>query len=111
MNPVTKAPDREKTAGKLPSISAEERPTSWNHLHVVRREDGSAAYDGLPDEIAGFDATLMGARTTFSAEEEKKLIRRIDWHLIPLLAVMYMVKSIDASGVCPLSLRCPWKDS
>ena len=38
-------------------------------------------------------------RESQSNEEEKKLLRRIDWHLIPLLAVMYMVKTIDASNV------------
>ncbi|KAJ5193992.1 Glucose/ribitol dehydrogenase, partial [Penicillium cf. griseofulvum] len=49
--------------------------------------------------IPGYDAILMGALATLSSAEEKKLLRRIDWHLIPLLAVMYMLKSVDFTNV------------
>lgn len=34
-----------------------------------------------------------------TAQEEKKLLRRIDWRLLPLLSVMYVVKTIDAQNV------------
>jgi hypothetical protein len=34
-----------------------------------------------------------------SSADEKRVIRRIDWRLIPLLSVMYMVKSIDFTNV------------
>ncbi|KAJ5628617.1 pantothenate transporter [Penicillium lividum] len=58
--------------------------------------------DPLPDSgdyIPGYDADLMRARAALSSEEEKKLLRRIDWHLIPLLAFMYMLKSVDFSNL------------
>lgn len=69
------------------------------HLHFVPRKDVLIDYDTSQESIVGFNAELMGARSTLSTSEEKKLLRRIDLHLIPLLAVMYMVKSIDASNV------------
>lgn len=50
-------------------------------------------------DIPGYDAELMQARATLSSDEEKKLLRKIDWRLLPLLALMYMLKSIDASNV------------
>lgn len=78
---------------------------SIEHLHIVSRHDGLPPYDEAQKHIAGYDAELMAARVTLSAEEEQKLLRRIDWHLLPLLAVMYMVKTIDASNVSPHSQR------
>ncbi|PLB52109.1 pantothenate transporter [Aspergillus steynii IBT 23096] len=73
-------------------------PGKQNVHYVTRNEDGS-----LPTNdkgyIPGYDANLMQARATLSSEEEKKLLRRIDWHLLPLLAVMYMVKTIDSNNV------------
>ncbi|KAG4423744.1 hypothetical protein IFR04_003169 [Cadophora malorum] len=68
-------------------------------LHVVQRSDVIPEYDGSEENITGYDADLMRARASLSAEEEKKLLRRVDWRIVPLCAVMYAVKSIDASNV------------
>ncbi|KAK0702986.1 major facilitator superfamily domain-containing protein [Lasiosphaeria miniovina] len=93
-----------KTSGdeKAVSISSPtpeiEPPTSGN-LHVVARSDEQPQFNDSQDRIVGFDASLMGARATLSSDEEKKLLRRMDWHLIPLLSVMYMVKTIDFTNV------------
>ena len=105
MDAVEEAPNKEtlayeeKSPVQLSSASAEEKPSSWNHLHVARRDESVPVYDGIQNELTGFDASVMGARTLLSAEEEKKLLRRVDWHLLPLLSLMYMVKTIDAAGV------------
>lgn len=66
-------------------------------VHRVNRN----ADEPLPKsgDIPGYDAELMQARATLSSDEEKKLLRKIDWRLLPLLALMYMLKSIDASNV------------
>jgi len=68
-------------------------------LHFVQRSDALPEYDESQEEITGYDANLMRARVTLSSNEEKKLLRRIDWHLIPLLSVMYMLKTIDFQNV------------
>ncbi|KAH8195211.1 hypothetical protein TruAng_010629 [Truncatella angustata] len=64
-------------------------------IHVAARNETLPEYSNTH----GYNPALMSARTTLSADEEKKLLRRIDWHLIPLMAVIYCVKTIDASNV------------
>lgn len=54
-----------------------------------------------------FDSHELSPSATWSGVEEKRLLRRIDWRLLPLLAAMYVVKTIDAQNVsrmydCPL---------
>ncbi|KAK3688677.1 major facilitator superfamily domain-containing protein [Podospora appendiculata] len=81
-----------------PAYNSDIEPSTGN-LHLVTRSDEQPAFNGSRERITGFDAALMGARATLSSVEEKKLLRRIDWHLIPLLAVMYMVKTVDFTNV------------
>ncbi|KAM0551234.1 hypothetical protein ACHAPJ_008579 [Fusarium lateritium] len=87
----------EKRTGDNSSSGGE--PPEKNLYSTVARGDAFSSSEDVRDNITGYDNTLMKARATLSSQEEKKLLRRIDWHLIPLLAVMYMVKSIDASNV------------
>ncbi|KAI1066877.1 hypothetical protein LB506_012048 [Fusarium annulatum] len=88
----------EKTHHVIPDSSSGEPPVKQHYNTVTRGESVPNSGD-IDDNIVGYDGTLMGARTRLSSQQEKKLLRRIDWHLIPLLSVMYMVKSIDASNV------------
>ncbi|KAM0080734.1 hypothetical protein ACKRZS_007111 [Fusarium odoratissimum] len=74
-------------------------PPVKQHYNTVTRGESIHTSDDINDNIVGYDGELMGARTRLSSQQEKKLLRRIDWHLIPLLSVMYMVKSIDAANV------------
>lgn len=69
-------------------------------LHFVPRNEVLSDNDHSREAIIGYDADQMRARATLSYEEEKKLLHRIDWHLLPLLSIMYMIKSIGASSVC-----------
>ncbi|KAI1126210.1 major facilitator superfamily domain-containing protein [Nemania abortiva] len=41
----------------------------------------------------------MQARTALTAEEERRLIRRIDWHLMPLCSLMFLFKNLDVDNV------------
>jgi hypothetical protein len=91
-------PDQEKPT--FVTRSTEGSDIEKEHLHIVQRSDALLDDTIADDAITGYDPILMRARATLSAEEEKKVIRRIDWRLIPLLSVMYMVKSIDATNVC-----------
>ncbi|KAK6957938.1 hypothetical protein Daesc_000728 [Daldinia eschscholtzii] len=67
-------------------------------FHHARRgeitDDTSAG-----NTIDGYDAERMRARTALTAEEEKKLIRRIDWHLMPLCSIIFMFKNLDADNL------------
>ncbi|KAE9369314.1 pantothenate transporter [Stipitochalara longipes BDJ] len=92
--------DTTSEKGALPTTSTDEvTHPGGNNFHFVPRTETLPEYDESQDSIVGYDAKLMRARVTLSSEEERKLRRRIDWHLIPLLAVMYMIKSIDATNV------------
>ncbi|KAJ5704938.1 hypothetical protein N7536_000627 [Penicillium majusculum] len=85
--------------GQIGIVSTNETPTpAKGNVHYVNR-NGDDTPKSFEEVIPGYDATLMGARATLSSAEEKKLLRRIDWHLIPLLAVIYMLKSVDFTNV------------
>lgn len=71
-----------------------------DHIHFVSRSDLLPDYeDSKESSITGYDVDLMRARASLSSEEEKKLLRQVDWRLLPLLAVMYAVKTIDFQNV------------
>ncbi|CAK7209716.1 hypothetical protein SCUCBS95973_000534 [Sporothrix curviconia] len=89
-------------------VDVETAPATVNGFHVVSRNKGASKTDGIESPepatgeivlIAGYDAAMMSARASLSADEEKALLRRIDWRLLPLLSVIYMVKTIDAANV------------
>ena len=80
-------------------VPQRENPIGDQFNVVSRKIEPLPEYDDFQNAIVGYDATLMRARATLSTEDEKKLLRRIDWHLLPLLAVMYAVKTIDAANV------------
>ena len=46
-----------------------------------------------------YDSAASDIGPTLSSADEKKLLRRIDWRLLPLLAAMYVIKTIDAQNV------------
>jgi len=80
-----------------PTVRAVEE--SQSTLHYAKRGHllGDDAFAG----ISGVEAERMRARTLLSAEQEKKLLRRIDWHIMPLCALMFLMKNLDANNVCP----------
>jgi hypothetical protein len=69
------------------------------HLHYARRGGDAVDSDVDSTEIHGFDAERMRARTLLTADEEKKLLRRIDWHIMPLCSIMFMLKNMDADNI------------
>lgn len=72
--------------------------------HLVDR--GVAIKNTSHDEqIAGYDSELMSGRSLLSKEEEKKLLRRVDLRLMPLLALILMVKNLDANNVSQIVAR------
>lgn len=84
------------------SFGNEPHLPSDNNMHFVSRKENGSLHEYEDHIIPGYDANLMRARASFSSAEETRLLRRIDWHLIPLLAIIYMVKSVDFTNVCGL---------
>lgn len=51
-------------------------------FHYARRGSIVDAESVSSDAIEGYDDERMRARTLLTAEEEKKLMRRVDWRLM-----------------------------
>ncbi|KUM56341.1 hypothetical protein ACN42_g10876 [Penicillium freii] len=74
--------------GQIGTVFTDEIPTpAKGNLHYVNRNGDDTPRSFEEELIPGYDATFMGARATLRAAEEKKLLRRIGWHLILLLAL------------------------
>jgi hypothetical protein len=69
------------------------------HLHYVKRGQEVSDDAGFTDSIIGYRAEQMRARSLLTYEEEKKLLRRIDWHIMPLCAIAFLLKNIDSTNV------------
>lgn len=74
-------------------------------IHVAERGRTLDASE-VAKNVVGFDSDLMQGRTLLTREEERKLIRRVDLHLMPLLALILMVKNIDANNVGQRASNC-----
>ncbi|PMD55218.1 MFS general substrate transporter [Hyaloscypha bicolor E] len=70
-----------------------------SHLHYVKRGQEVSDDAGFTDSIIGYRAEQMRARSLLTYEEEKKLLRRIDWHIMPLCAIAFLLKNIDSTNV------------
>lgn len=55
--------------------------------------------DTAQDHIGGFDAARMRDRTLLTAKEEKALMRRVDWHLMTVCSLLFLLKNIDADNI------------
>ncbi|KAL3427555.1 pantothenate transporter [Phlyctema vagabunda] len=66
-------------------------------LHFAKR--GQILEDEAFVAVSGFEAERMRARALLTTEQEKKLLRRIDWHIMPLCALMFLMKNLDANNV------------
>ncbi|KAL7914323.1 major facilitator superfamily domain-containing protein [Trichoderma velutinum] len=66
-------------------------------IHYAKRGE---EISNLPQEetIDGFRSDMAG-RTLLTAEEEKKLLRRVDWHLMPLCSLIFLFKNLDSDNV------------
>ena len=70
-----------------------------DHIRFVRRGEAAPEASSAQETIAGYDAELMSDRTLLTAEEEKKLLRKIDWRLMTLCSLIFMFKNLDSQNV------------
>lgn len=71
-------------ANKTVELVADAAPVhiNTNEFHYARRGSTVLDKDINSDSIRGYDDERMRARTLLTAEEEKKLMRRVDWRLM-----------------------------
>lgn len=100
------ATGKEPTFIAADALESSEVSSPGDTFHRARR--GEVAGDLSSDEnVDGYDAERMRARTALTAEEEKKLLRRIDWHLMPLCSIIFMFKNLDSDNVSPRPAKTP----
>jgi hypothetical protein len=81
------------------STARESTGISNGDLHYVRRGQEVTDDTISTDSIEGYEAEQMRARALLTYEEEKKLLRRIDWHIMPLCSIAFLLKNIDSANV------------
>lgn len=86
----------DKSPGSVPVVSEDHGDHT---IHVVRRGEELEDDSSLDSDIVGYDAERMKARTLLTETEEKKLMRRVDWHLMPLCSIMFLLKNMDYQNV------------
>jgi hypothetical protein len=90
------------------SIASNDHPALYPHHEkpaLVAFQDSSipgsehGSQENKLENGAFYDSAALDTIPTLSSADEKKLLRRIDWRLLPLLAAMYVIKTIDAQNV------------
>lgn len=67
-------------------------------VHFARR--GELVDDATAAEGAdGFDAERMRGRSLLTAAEEKALMRRVDWRMMTICSMLFLLKNIDADNI------------
>lgn len=88
----------------VPTVSTEPIAVEsiGNGLHYVQR--GNLANEIVAKKSDSEAEERTKALTALTAEEEKKLIRRIDMRLIPMCALLFIMKKLDESNACSPSV-------
>ena len=74
-------------------------PKSALQHTAVDNKDSFDRHDPNANRAADDDASSTDNQVVLSSVEEKKLLNCIDLRLLPLLVLMYVVKTIDAQNV------------
>ncbi|KAJ0110217.1 hypothetical protein J7T55_000649 [Diaporthe amygdali] len=71
---------------------------SKDDLHFARR--GADIDEAIATgDISGFDAERMRARASLTAEEERKLMRKVDLRIMTLCSLLFLFKNIDSDNI------------
>ncbi|ORY55852.1 pantothenate transporter [Pseudomassariella vexata] len=90
---------------KRPSLSL----AATQAIELSRKDDNNLVSSHRPSTVddvyygdetaARSDAERIRDRSLLTPDEEKKLVRRIDWHLMPLCSLIFMFKNLDSDNV------------
>lgn len=106
-------PDASVQSASSPSISASstsqnnhhaagETPSTQNKDGVTLFRLGEAIQDGDAANLAGvdgFDVERMRDRTLLTADEEKALMRKVDWRIMTMCSLLFLMKNLDADNI------------
>ena len=51
------------------------------------------------EDVAKTESQVQGRVSRFTKEEEEAVIRKLDWHLMPLIFVLYSLSVLDRSNL------------
>lgn len=81
-------------------------PATTSGRSATELSDGSDDKAPIPTALSVDDsdsnteeALRRQALSALTPAEEKKLLRRIDWHLMPLCSLIFMFKNLDVDNV------------
>lgn len=99
LHPRTPATMSEKPSHERISRDLDESPV---RKASVSRSIGSHVGKSKAEEVARIDklATAPGVTLeSFAHLDEKKILRKMDWHLIPMLALLYLLSFLDRGNI------------
>ncbi|KAJ5673849.1 hypothetical protein N7462_009288 [Penicillium macrosclerotiorum] len=67
-------------------------------LHFAKRGEALSEASSIQESIEGYNPELMSGRTLLTTEEEKRLLRKIDWRLMTLCSLIFMFKNLDSNN-------------
>lgn len=96
--------------GKLPGASASPVTPALDSASDTAAKDDTLARAGITlaprgaeissaGAVSGFDAARMRDRALLTAEEEKALMRRVDWRMMTVCSLLFLLKNIDADNI------------
>lgn len=77
------------------SVTAYDTALSPQHDFTTAKRTGKDVEHPSSDDEISREAAL----TALTVDEERRLIRRVDWRLVPLLCMLYLMKKIDENNV------------
>jgi hypothetical protein len=89
----TVQPTSRQTSKRTPAISTGQEPASLDKAEIKELEE-SMAMNGAAD-IQSADAENAVTLSAFAHLDEKKILRKMDWHIIPVLTILYLFSFLD----------------
>lgn len=81
------------------NVALDDKPALTDLTHSSVPSSSHGSQENKLEDGTFYDVAASRTTPILTGAEEKKLLRRIDWRLLPLLAAMYVVKTIDAQNV------------
>ena len=65
-----------------------------------------------PSHIVSYSGDkALSPPPVLTREEEKRLWRKIDWHIVPIITIMYLCSFVDRSNIGASSIRLGFRRS
>jgi len=91
------------TVATITTPSETSIPVDTSSSHDIKTANITFAQRGVTDDedtaTQTEEETARRNRTLLSAQEEKALLRRIDWRIMTICSLLFLLKNIDADNI------------